>query len=200
MICPRCGTENRASAAFCTACSYGLAPGQAIDESADPRHQPAPAALEEQLEENTLPRPRPELSADPAGPPPPGPARPGRSQPAVLIAWGVAVAAIIAAALMTASRAGLSTEAADLRDQVEDQQQVVRARQTDIEALRKANADMEGKLEECQRMARTSRDAYDLWIDLASSFDNPEQAGRAFTKLINISEKWDRAIERCLAQ
>jgi hypothetical protein len=119
---------------------------------------------------------------------------------AVAIAgWVVAIVALVAAGLLAMSRSNLSTEVADLRDQVEDQEQIVRARQTDLTSLREQNDEVEGKLSVCKKTARTSRQVYELWVDLVSSF-NVSQGERIFTKLLNIDEQWDRANERCLAQ
>jgi chromosome segregation ATPase len=115
------------------------------------------------------------------------------------VGWALAIVALVAAGLLAASRASLSTEAADLRDQVEDQEQIVRARQTDLTSLREQNTEMEEKLSICKKTARTSRQVYELWVDLVSTF-NASQGERIFTKLLNIDERWDRANERCLAQ
>jgi hypothetical protein len=174
MVCPRCGTENRASATFCTSCSYRLIPEEPRGESPEPGPPP------------------PDRS-------PPSPTRRGGPLPITLIGWAVALIALTLLVLMTVSRAGLSSEAIDLRDRVEDQEVILRARQTDIEALRKANEDMEHRVEVCQKTARTSEDAYNLWIDLVSNFDT-EGVRRTFTKLFNFTERWDRANTRCLAQ
>jgi hypothetical protein len=58
---------------------------------------------------------------------------------------------------------------------------------------------MEEKLSICKKTARTSRQVYELWVDLVSTF-NASQGERIFTKLLNIDERWDRANGRCLAQ
>ena len=134
--------------------------------------------------------------APPAGPPR---ARRGGLIAVAVVGWVVAIVALVAAGLLATSRANLSTEAADLRDQVENQEQIVRARQTDVTSLREENDEVEEKLSICKKTARTSRQVYELWVDLVSTF-NVSRGERIFTKLLNMDEQWDRANERCLAQ
>jgi zinc ribbon protein len=206
MNCPRCGSENRPGAIFCSSCAYRLeaeeeAPvGAGVqgmrEATTDPATDTAPlsgAPIE--------PAPSAEVApADSAPPPTPAPPRRGGLVVVAIVGWVVAIVALAAAGFLAASRSSLSTEAADLRDQVEDQEQIVRARQTDLTRLREQNDELDGKLSVCKKTARTSRQVYELWVDLVSSFTNVSQGERIFTKLLNIDEQWDRANERCLAQ
>lgn len=114
--------------------------------------------------------------------------------------WAVAVVAIGAAVFLLLSRADLSSEVVQLRDRVDDQQQLLRARQTYIEGYREKNDDLEAKVDVCQKAAQVSRDAYNEWIDLAASFGRPVDASRSYRNLLNVSEEWDRTTTECLAQ
>ena len=203
MNCPRCGSENRPGAIFCSSCAYRLVAEDALSTDSGSQGGTETDQVSDTAPLSAAPvepTPPPEgIPAEPAPPPAPARIRRGGLATLAIVGWALAIVALVAAGLLAASRASLSTEAADLRDQVEDQEQIVRARQTDLTSLREQNTEMEEKLSICKKTARTSRQVYELWVDLVSTF-NASQGQRIFTKLLNIDERWDRANERCLAQ
>lgn len=213
MNCPRCGAENRDEATFCTNCGHRLAEHPTATAEAAPVPQEGQGTGETaNLTELSAPVPPPPAPPSPVSsrdsaarwPEAEAPSRlaptKGRRRMALSLGgWAVAVVAIGAAVFLLLSRADVSSEVVQLRDRVDDQQQLLRARQTYIEGYREKNDDLEGKVDVCQKAARVSRDAYNEWIDLAASF-GPVDASRSARNLLNVSEEWDRTTTECLAQ